>query len=79
MGWSLVGSGVAAGVVGSGLWIGAAGRLSRPPSTADEDAYAGHARRWQGVGRAGIAVTSVGVALALAGIIRLAVVARRRR
>ncbi|MCX4241654.1 tetratricopeptide repeat protein [Paraliomyxa miuraensis] len=79
VGWSLAGSGLVVGAVGSGLWIGAAHELAHPPPTIDEDAFSAHARRWQGVGRAGVAATSVGITLALVGVIRLAVVARRGR
>ncbi|MEM9455063.1 MAG: hypothetical protein AAGF11_12855 [Myxococcota bacterium] len=77
LGWALTGSGLVVGAIGLGLWGGAAGRLSRPPPTADENALLVYSDRWRGVGLAGIATVSVGGALVMAGLVRFAVRARR--
>ena len=77
-GFALLGSGGVAVAVGAGLWGIAIANDREAPQSRTEADFLDHKDKARSRHRAGIAVTSIGGALIVAGIVRLAVLAKRR-
>jgi hypothetical protein len=79
LGLTLAGLGGTAIVVGAGLYVGLARHRSDAQRATDHGEFARNYGRSRGFGIAAAAVMSVGATLALAGVIRLAIVKRHGR
>jgi tetratricopeptide (TPR) repeat protein len=78
LGLALVGTGGVAVAVGAGVWGIAVANDREAPEARTENDFVETKRRARTRHRAGIAVTSIGAALLVAGAIRLIVAAKRR-